>query len=134
MDAKVKRKSPAVVQLDARPEAVEIDLARTALVIVDMQHAFVSEGAYIDLKGYDIGPSREIIESIRRLIDAARQKGCKIIYFYTTHHSGDDGGGPDSVHWHKEASMAFLRENPQYKDKMLLPNTWEWDIRRKISL
>jgi ureidoacrylate peracid hydrolase len=34
----------AEVLLPARPEAVKIDLARTALVVVDMQNAFMSPG------------------------------------------------------------------------------------------
>ena len=35
------------VTLPARPEPVHIDLARTALVVVDMQNAFMSPGRHV---------------------------------------------------------------------------------------
>jgi nicotinamidase-related amidase len=34
-----------MMRLDARPEAIVIDAAKTALIVVDMQHAFLSPGA-----------------------------------------------------------------------------------------
>lgn len=38
-----------MVTLAARPKPVELDPARTALVIVDMQNAFVMKGGMLDL-------------------------------------------------------------------------------------
>jgi ureidoacrylate peracid hydrolase len=43
-----------MVTLRARPEPIEIDLKRTALVVVDMQNSFVSKGGMFDLAGFDI--------------------------------------------------------------------------------
>ncbi|HKB18364.1 MAG TPA: pyrimidine utilization protein B, partial [Candidatus Dormibacteraeota bacterium] len=44
------------VELPAEPEAVSIDLDRTALLVVDMQNAFASRGGMLDLAGIDVRP------------------------------------------------------------------------------
>ena len=43
-----------MTSLDARPEPVDIALDRTAVIVVDMQNAFVSKGGMFDLAGFDI--------------------------------------------------------------------------------
>ena len=37
--------------LQARPREVEIDLARTAVIVVDMQNAYAKKGGMLDLAG-----------------------------------------------------------------------------------
>ena len=41
------------VSLKEKPEAVEIDLQRTAAIVVDMQNAFFPKGGMIDQLGRD---------------------------------------------------------------------------------
>ncbi len=110
--------APRRVTLEAEPAPLELDLWRTGVVIVDMQNAFLAKGAYIDIMGLDTGPGRAAIEPIRRINNAARAKGCKVIYIVTAHHPGDAGTGPDSVYWHKEKSLVFYRARPEVKDKL----------------
>ena len=121
------------VLLQAEPEALEIDPKKTCVMIIDMQNAFLAKGAYVDLLGYDITPAQATIEPIRKIRQKAREKGLKVIYFYIAHHPGDDGGGPDSVHWHKEASMKLYRAHPEYKDKLPFPDTWGARIVRELE-
>jgi len=52
-----------MVTLRARPEPVEIDLKRTAVVVVDMQNAFVSKGGMFDLAA----PGQSYIRSFGHL-------------------------------------------------------------------
>jgi ureidoacrylate peracid hydrolase len=120
--------APMKVMLEAEPKNLEIDLRKTCILVVDMQNAFLSKGGLIDLKGFDFTHRRSVIEPIWRLCDAARAKGCKIIYLVIVHHPKDSGTGPESVYWHKEGSLTFYRENPQYKDKLLLPDSWGVEI------
>lgn len=124
---------PEKVMLEAEPEPLEIDLRKAAIVIVDMQNAFVSKGAYIDLKGFDVAPAQAAVEPIQRISSAARDKGCKVIYIFTTHHPLDAGTGPDSVHWHKEASMVLYRKHPEWQDNLLLPGTWGAEIIKELE-
>ena len=43
-----------MITLPTRPEPLQIDLARAAIVVVDMQNAFASAGGLLDLAGVDI--------------------------------------------------------------------------------
>jgi len=52
----------------------------TALIVIDMQTDFCGKGGYIDLLGYDISITRAVIEPIRRVLEAFRQKGYHIIH------------------------------------------------------
>ena len=64
--------------LATRPAPVEIDFDQTALVIVDMQNAFVTKGGMFDLAGIDISGAPAVIEANRRLLAASRKAGLLI--------------------------------------------------------
>ena len=53
---------------------------RAALLVVDMQNDFVSPDGKMAQFGFEIGSVRETIEPIRRLLDAARSLGYRIIH------------------------------------------------------
>jgi len=139
MSNEIKAASPIIdpfaerIVLDTEPEPLEIDLHRTGVVIVDMQNAFLTKGAYWDLRGLDIAPGRAAIKPVKVISNAARVKECKVIYLVTSHHPGDAGIGPDSVHWHKNRSLAMYREHPELRDKLLLPGTWGAEIVRELE-
>ena len=62
--------------LDTRPEPLQIDLARTAVVVVDMQNAFASPGGMLDLAGVDISGADRVVRRIGELLqpdDGARR-------------------------------------------------------------
>ena len=69
-----------MVTLRAKPEPLAIDLKRTAVIVVDMQNSFVSKGGMFDLAGFDISGSAPVIEVNRRLLDACRKAGVKVVY------------------------------------------------------
>jgi len=100
--------------LKAEPEPIEIVLQRTATIVVDMQHAFCSKGGMFDLLGIDIIPIRQIIEPCRKVIDAMRSTGCKIIYlqmgFDPDLHAS---GGQNSPYWYKGKALRMMRERPE---------------------
>jgi len=102
------------VSPQAEPEPIEIDLQQTATIVVDMQNAFCSQGGMFDLIGIDIRPIRQIIKPCRKVIDAMRSKGCRIIYLQT----GFDpdlhaSGGPNSPYWYKSPALRMMREHPE---------------------
>jgi hypothetical protein len=41
-------------KLTAKPESIEVDLTRSAIVVVDMQNAFVSKGGTLDIAGIEL--------------------------------------------------------------------------------
>ena len=52
--------SPLVV-IDATPEALAIEPAKAAVIVVDMQNDFGSEGGMMALAGIDISGNRAVI-------------------------------------------------------------------------
>ncbi|HUL29463.1 MAG TPA: pyrimidine utilization protein B, partial [Thermodesulfobacteriota bacterium] len=60
--------------LIAEPEPIEIDPARSAVIVVDMQNAFVSKGGMFEARGFDIRSIQSVIEPIRAICDKARER------------------------------------------------------------
>jgi ureidoacrylate peracid hydrolase len=58
----------------------ELHPAQTALLVVDMQNAFVAEGAAIETP-----TAREIVPNINRLIAAARGAGALVVWIISTY-------------------------------------------------
>ena len=117
------------VKFNTLPEAVEIDLQSSALVIVDMQNAFAAKGGVFDLAGVDISKTAEVIDAIRQILDGARRAGIKIIYLQMGYKEDlSDSGGPDSPNWHKEFALLLMRKRPELKGKILTEGTWDFAI------
>ena len=71
---------PRVLRLAAEPQAIEIDLARTALVVVDMQNDFCHAEGWFGCKGVDVAPMRKPIAPIASLSNALRAAGARIVW------------------------------------------------------
>ena len=122
-----------LTRLNAQPEPVDLDLLQTGILIVDMQNAFLEKGGYCDLLGHDLPRFRKSIEPTRKISAAARRKGRPVIYLYIVHYPTDDGGGPESVFWHKEASLKLYRQHPEYEDRLLLPGSWGAQMIKELA-
>ncbi len=57
-----------------------LDPARTALIVIDLQDDFLSSTGYFAKQGYDPSPLRAIIPAVNRLIGACRNAGMHIIH------------------------------------------------------
>lgn len=75
-----KAKSPVAVRFDAQPQAIEIDLARSALVIVDMQNDFCHPEGWFGQKGISVKPMRKPIAAIAQLLAAWRPAGGAVVW------------------------------------------------------
>ena len=115
--------------LHAKPEPVEIDISRTGVIVVDMQNAFVSKGGMFDTLGMDISAAEGVIENNRRVIDAGRKAGCKIIYLKMSYNPDySNSGGPESPNWHKELGLVMMRKNPEYWGRFVTKGSWDEEI------
>jgi ureidoacrylate peracid hydrolase len=120
---------PKLVTVNAKPEPIEIDVSRTAVVVVDMQHAFASKGGMFDLHKWDISGAAGIIEPNRRLIKAARAAGARIVFLMMSYSPDySDSGGPEGVNWHKEIGMVMMRENPTDWGKFVTQGSWDEQV------
>jgi nicotinamidase-related amidase len=71
--------------IKAEPEAVTLDLARTALLIIDMQRDFLEPGGFGTLLGNDVRRLQRIVPTIRSLIDAFRARDLPVIHTMEGH-------------------------------------------------
>ncbi len=119
--------SQVCIEVPARPTALEVTLSEAALIVVDMQNAFLSKGGYLDLVGIDVSPAPKVIASVQAVIASARAAGLKIIYLQ----NGFDPemkevGGPTSPVYHKSNALKFMRSNPEYQGKLVTKGTWDY--------
>jgi ureidoacrylate peracid hydrolase len=123
-----------MVMLAARPDQVDIDFDRTAVVVVDMQNAFATKGGMFDLAGADISGAASAIAVNRLLLAAARRNGVKIIYLQMTYKPDlSDAGGPLSPNYHKELGMVLMRQRPELAGTLLVEHTWDWQIVEELK-
>lgn len=119
----------AAVTLPARPEPLRLDLAETALVIVDMQNAYASLGGYLDLAGFDIAGAAACISRIAVAADAAREAGIPVLYFQNGWDAGYvEAGGPGSPNWHKSNALKTMRKRPELAGKLLAKGGWDYAL------
>jgi len=59
---------------------MRMQITSTALIIIDMQRDFLEPYGYIGQSGVDVGVLRAAIPNTRRLLDAARQAGIRVIH------------------------------------------------------
>ena len=83
-DGVVDMRRPArevrAVRLPAQPQDVLVDLARSALVIVDMQNDFCARDGWMGSMGVDFAAGRALIEPINRAAAAMRSAGAPVIW------------------------------------------------------
>ncbi len=84
-------------------DEVRVDPARTALIVVDMQNDFVSEGGSLR-----VPDAEATIPAIAALLELARGRGMRVVFSQDTHRDGD----PEWRIWPEHA-----REG-----------TWGWEI------
>ncbi|TIS59977.1 MAG: isochorismatase family protein [Mesorhizobium sp.] len=124
-----------MLALDARPEPVGIVPAQTAIIVVDMQNAFASAGGMFDLAGFDISGAAPAVEATKRLLAAARRAGLAVIYLQMSYKPDlSDAGGPSSPNYHKELGMVLMRGRPELRGKLLIDNSWDWQIVDALKL
>jgi len=118
-----------LVRVEARPEAVEFDPQRSAVVVVDMQNGFAAKGGYLDLAGFDISGARATLENCRSVLDAARNRGAQIVYLQMGwHRDMHDAGAPQGGMWHKSVAWRFMRERSDRAGTAITRGTWDYAI------
>lgn len=108
---------------------IDVELSKTALVIVDMQNAFASKGGMLDKLGLFSEKSREIIQPIQKVLKTVRTVGIKIIYLRMVYRPNlSNAGGTESPNYWKETGIVAMREKPGFKGKFITEGTWDSEI------
>ena len=75
-----KRTPTRILTIDAKPEPITIDLAKTAVIVVDMQNDFGSKGGMFDRAGIDISKIQAAVAPTAKVLASARKESIKVIY------------------------------------------------------
>jgi nicotinamidase-related amidase len=81
----------------AEPEPLGVDLARTALVIIDMQRDFLEPGGFGESLGNDVALLGAAIAPCKKLLEAARRIGMLVIHTREGHRSDLSDAPPAKV-------------------------------------
>lgn len=119
---------PRTVTLPARPEPITVTVEETALVIVDMQNAYLSKGGYIDLVGFDVSGAPPVIAETARIAMACRAVGLPVIYLQNGFSPDQREAPPSAPVWHKSNALKFMRMNEAYAGRLITHGTWDHEI------
>ena len=73
-------RKPKPVWLQARPQKLEIDLQRSALVVVDMQNDFCHTEGWFGQKGVSMRATRKPIPMLQKLLPLWRADGGRVVW------------------------------------------------------
>lgn len=68
------------IRLDAKPGPIDIDPARAAVIVVDMQNDFGSKGGMFDRVGIPLDGFKQAADATARVLDVAREACFRIVY------------------------------------------------------
>jgi ureidoacrylate peracid hydrolase len=121
-----------VVTIPAKPAPIEIDHARTAMIVVDMQNDFAAKGGLFDHAGVDISGARNAIPHIQASIVTARRAAIPVIYLKMGFQPDlSDLGAEDSVNRvrHLHFGVGQTAQTPGGRTgRFLIRDTWNTDI------
>ncbi len=122
----------AVVTVHAKPQPISIDLARTAVIVVDMQNDFGAEGGMFARAGIDILPIRNAIGPTTAVLTAARKAGLRVVYLKMEFRADlSDVGAPDSPNWIKHQPLRVgerVTAPDGTEGRILIRDTWNTEI------
>ncbi|HDS4348901.1 pyrimidine utilization protein B [Klebsiella aerogenes] len=118
-----------MITLSARPESLTFAPQHSALIVVDMQNAYASQGGYLDLAGFDVSATRPVIDNINLAVAAARAAGMLIIWFQNGwDEQYVEAGGPGSPNYHKSNALKTMRQRPELQGKLLAKGGWDYQL------
>lgn len=71
---------PRPLSFSAKPQHVSIDLNRSAMIVIDMQNDFCSNGGWMAERGVDITPVRRPIEPLNNFLPFLRTEKVPVIW------------------------------------------------------
>jgi ureidoacrylate peracid hydrolase len=130
--------SGRAVTIAAAPGPVSLDTARTAVIVVDMQNDFGSEGGSFQRAGIDISMIRAAVAPTGRVLVAARALGIKVIYLKMAFRPDlSDAGAADSPNFVRHLQLLDLGRSvpaPNGDDsRILIRDTWNTDIIEELT-
>lgn len=125
------------IRVDAQPHPLTIDPRGTAVIVVDMQNDFGSDGGMFARAGIDITEIQAVVTPTARVLAAARAAGIPVIYL-TMEFASDlsNAGGPDAPNLLRHLALG-VGEPVDAPDgtpsRVLIEATWNTDIVSELA-
>ncbi|MDE5442438.1 isochorismatase family protein [Bradyrhizobium sp. CSA207] len=103
---------PRPVTVQAQGKLITLDLARTAVVIVDMQNDFCHPEGWLAHIGVDIAPARRPIAPLRRLLPMLRSSDVPIIWVNWGNRPDRLNLSPSLLHVYKPSGVGIGLGDP----------------------
>jgi nicotinamidase-related amidase len=71
---------PQPLRFEATPQGIEIDIARSAMIVIDMQNDFCHAEGWFAQKGLSLVAARKPIPALQKLLPAWRMAGGKVVW------------------------------------------------------
>jgi nicotinamidase-related amidase len=117
---------PKRLSIDAQPQNLVLDAARSAFIVVDMQNDFCAKGGYLDYRGVDVTPDQKPIEPIAQIVPELRALGVPIVWLNWGVRPDLLNSSPSLLHAHcPDGTGAGLGENiPGRSTPILVEGSW----------
>jgi nicotinamidase-related amidase len=104
--------APIPVTIPCAPQAVTVDLHRSAAIVIDMQNDFCTPGGWVDHIGADYRPDRAPIAPLQRLLPALRAAGVPVIWVNWGNRPDLANMPPNQIHLYKPKGVGVGLSDP----------------------
>jgi ureidoacrylate peracid hydrolase len=125
------------ITIEAKSRPIEIDLARTAVLVIDLQNDFGAKGGIFDSFGIPLDAIHKAVDSTAKVLTAARKAGLKAIYLkmgFKPDYS--DMGAEDGRNrvGHMAAGVGKKITTPDGKEgRILIRDTWNTEVLKEVA-
>lgn len=130
--APIQNMKSRIIRVDAKPEPIELDAVKTAVIVCDMQNDFGTKGGMFDRAGIDISMIQRAVGPTAKVLASARHAGMKIVYLKMGFHPdlSDLGseGSPNRVRHLRLGVGETVRAPNGAEGRILIRDTWNTDI------
>jgi ureidoacrylate peracid hydrolase len=126
-----------VATIIASPSDLQFEIGNSAVLVIDMQNDFGSEGGMFHRAGIDISKIQRAVDPTRSVINAARSRGMQIIYLKMGFKADlSDAGPPNSPNYDRHKQMSFgahVRAPDGSESRILIRDTWNTAILEALT-
>lgn len=125
---------PRPLRFEAAPQSIEIDIARSVLVVVDMQNDFCHAEGWFGQKGIDVRPMRKPIPVIAKLLPVWRKAGGTVLWL-------NWGVRPDRLNLSpaiqfkgKSGGVGYAERSPRDRGRSVVPGDWGAQVVQELAV
>lgn len=125
------------VRLPAQPQSLTVDLARSALVVIDMQNDFCHPQGWLGaVVGVDVTPARQPIAPLAALLPRARRAGMPVLWVNWGNRPDLMNLSPSVVHVYKPSGQGTGLGDPlpSRPDRVLEAGSWAANVVEELRV